>query len=120
MPNESVYGIVLHDQILPNNNVDAPDTPTGVQISEIMYNSSEFASVTLSWNDPAGRVDSYNIKTSSYSQKLNFSVAMPSVNLNQIPYNENVTVSISAVNCVAENEEVNLSFVIGKYFHLIG
>jgi hypothetical protein len=95
--------------------IDAPNTPTGVQISEKMYNSSEFVSVTLSWNDPAGRVDSYKIKTSSFSQKLNFSVTIPSVNLNQIPYNENVTVSISAVNCVAESEEVNISFIVGKY-----
>ena len=89
-------------------------------MSEKMYNSSEFASVTLSWNDPVGRVDSYNIKISvgsSNSQQL--SATMPGLKVNQIPYNENVTVSISAVNCVAESEEVNISFVISKHFHII-
>ena len=97
--------------------IDAPNTPTGVQVSERVYNSSEFASVTLSWNDPAGRVDSYNIKISVGSNNSQqFSVTVPSLNLNQIPYNENVTVSISVVNCVAESEEVNISFVIGKDF----
>ena len=85
-----------------------------------MYNSSEFASATLSWNDPIGRVDNYNIRISvgsSFSQQ--YGVAIPSLKLDQIPYNENVTVGISAVNCIAESEEVNISFVISKHFHLL-
>ena len=87
-------------------------------VTDKMYNSSEFGSATLNWNDSAGRVDSYNIKISVGSNNSQqFSVAVPSLNLNQIPYNENVTVGISAVNCVAESEEVNISFVISKYFH---
>ena len=98
--------------------IDAPSTPTGVLISDKMYNSSKFGSATLNWNDPAGRIDSYNIKISvGLNNSEQFSVAVPSLNLNQIPYNENVAVSISAVNCVAESEEVNISFVISKHFH---
>ena len=100
--------------------IDAPSTPTGVLLSEKVYNSSEFASAMLSWNDPTGRVDSYNIKISvGSSDSQQFSVAMPSLKINQIPYNENITVSISAVNCIAESEEVNSSFVISKHFHLL-
>ena len=86
-------------------------------ISDKMYNSSEFGSATLNWNDPVGSIDSYNIKISVGSNNSQFSVTVPSLNLNQIPYNENITVSISAVNCVAESEEVNISFVISKHFH---
>jgi hypothetical protein len=99
--------------------IDVPSIPTGVLISDKIYNSSEFGSATLNWNDPVGRVDSYNIKISVGSNNSQeFSVAVvPSLNLNQIPYNENVTVSISAVNCVAESEEVNISFNISKHFH---
>ena len=83
-----------------------------------MYNSSDFASVTLTWSDPVGRVDSYNIIKMSVGSSLSeqYSVAMPSLKLNQIPYNENVTVGISAVNCVAQSEEVNISFIISKQF----
>ena len=98
--------------------IDAPSTPTGVLISDKMYNSSEFGSATLDWNDPAGRIESYNIKVSVGSNNSQqFSVAVSSLNLNQIPYNENITVSISAVNCIAESEEGNISFVISKHFH---
>ena len=98
--------------------IDAPSTPTGVLISDKMYNSSEFGSATLNWNDPAELIESYNIKISVGSNNSQqFGVAVPSLNLNQIPYNENVTVSISAVNCVAESEEVNVSFVISKHFY---
>ena len=88
-------------------------------MSEKMYNSSEFTSMILSWNDPIGRVDSYNVMISvgsSDSQEL--SIAMSSLKVNQIPYNENVMVSISAANCVAESEEVNISFIISKHFYL--
>ena len=92
----------------------------GIQVSERMYNSTEFASVTLSWNDSEGHIDSYSVKVSVGSSYLQqFSVAVPSLNLNHIPYNENVTVGISAVNCVAESEDINISFIIGKDF-LIG
>ena len=98
--------------------IDAPSTPTGVLISDKMYNSSEFGSAALNWNDPAGRVDSYFIKISVGSNdSQQFSVAVASLNLNDIPYNENVTVSISAVNCIAESEDINISFVISKHFH---
>lgn len=97
---------------------DAPSTPTDVLVNDKMYNSSEFGSATLNWNDPAGRIDSYNIKISVGSNdSQQFSVAVASLNLNHIPYNENVTVGISAVNCAAESEEVNISFVISKHFH---
>ena len=81
-----------------------------------MYNSSKFASAILSWNEPVGRVDSYNVVISFQSNDSQwFNVAMPGLKVNQIPYNENVTVSISAVNCVNESEEVNISFVISKH-----
>ena len=47
----------------------------------------------------------------SLSQQY-YSAVIPGLKLDQIPYNENVTVGISAVNCIDESEEVNISFVI--------
>lgn len=96
--------------------VDAPNAPTGVHLSEKMYNSSEFASAMLSWNEPVGQVDSYNVMISFESNDSQwFDIAIPGLKVNQIPYNENITVSITAVNCVSESEEVNISFVISKH-----
>ena len=98
-------------------NLDAPGAPTGMLLSEEMYNNSGFASVMLSWDDPIGRIDNYSVRISigsSLSQQ--FSVVMHSQKLDQIPYNENVTIGISAVNCVAEGEEVSISFIVGKAF----
>ena len=36
--------------------------------------------------------------------------------LDEVPYNEDVTITFSAVNCVAESEKVNISFVLSKHF----
>ena len=75
-----------------------------------------FANVSLAWNEPEGRVDNYSIRVSIVGQSLvNFSVTTSNLTLEKIPYNEDITVSISAVNCVAESDKVNISFFISKY-----
>ena len=80
-----------------------------------MYNSSEFASATLSWNEPVGRVDSYNVMISFESNDSQwFDIAIPGLKVNQIPYNENITVSISAVNCVDESEKWPMRYLLLK------
>ena len=78
--------------------------------------------MTFNWNDPVGRVDSYNIRvsigTKNPSQQYYFhGITMLSLKLDWIPYNENITVGISSVNCIDESEEVSDSFVISKLFH---
>ena len=79
--------------------------------------------MTLNWNDPVGRVDSYNIRISigsSPSQEYYFcGVAVLSLKLDQIPYNENITVGISSMNCIDESEEFSDSFVISKHFYSV-
>ena len=70
--------------------------------------------MTLNWNDPIGR--RVDIKISIGSSILQqFSVATSSLVVDQIPYNENVTIGVSTLNCVAESEEVNISFIISNY-----
>ena len=74
-----------------------------------------FANVTLTWNKPGGRVDKYNLNvTIGLNSTLNFSVTEPRLTLAEVPYNEDITVTVSTVNCVTESEEVNISFVISK------
>ena len=77
--------------------------------------------MTLNWNDPVGRIDSYNVRvsvgSSSSQQYYYYGVTVLSLKLDQIPYNENITVGISSVNCIDESEEVSDSFVISKHFH---
>ena len=77
--------------------------------------------MTFNWNDPVGRVDSYNIRVSIGTNPLQqyyfHGITMLSLKLDWIPYNENITVGISSVNCIDESEEVSDSFVISKHFH---
>ena len=71
------------------------------------------ANVTLTWDEPGGRVDKYNVNVSTIGQStLNFSLTKSRLTLDAIPYNQEITVTVSAVNCIAESEEVNISFVI--------
>ena len=81
-----------------------------------MHYGSTFANVSLSWNEPAGRVDSYSIEVSSTGLMLSYSVTESELTLDELPYNEDITTTISAVNCAAESEKGNISFVISKHF----
>ena len=77
--------------------------------------------MTLNWNDPVGRVDSYNVKvsigTNPSEEYYFYGVTELSLKLDQVPYNENITVGITSVNCIDESEEVSDLFIIGKRFH---
>ena len=76
---------------------------------------SMFVNVTLTWNEPGGRVDKYNVNvTIGLNNTLNFSVTEPRLTLAKVPYNEDITVTVSTVNCVTESQKVNISFVISK------
>jgi hypothetical protein len=82
---------------------------------------SMLANVTLTWEEPGGRVDIYNINVSTTrlsTFNLSFSVTESRLTLDGVPYNEDITVIISTVNCVAESEKVYISFVISKHFNL--
>ena len=72
-----------------------------------------FANVSLTWIESAGRVDNYRNNASINglsSLNLSFSMTESRLTLDEVPYNEDVTITFSAVNCVAESEKVNISF----------
>ena len=79
------------------------------------------ANVTLTWKDPGGRVDKYNVNVSTAGLNtfnLSFSVTESRLQLDGVPYNDDIIVTVSTVNCIAESEKINISFVISKYFNL--
>ena len=80
-----------------------------------MY-GTDSSNVTLNWMPPvdARRLAHYRIELTSSSKQL--VVNMTEINLKDIPYNQETTVSISAVNdCSEEGMKLNFSFVICKY-----
>ena len=93
--------------------------PTGIMLNNELHYDSMFANVTLTWNEPGGRMDKYkvNVLTTELNNTLNFSVTESRLTLDEVPYNEDITATVSAVNCVAESEKISISFVISKHFH---
>ena len=102
-----------------NSNADAPSNPGNIVIREKVY-GDVMSNVTLVWmTPPAERVDNYNVKvkllhaeTATYSQE--FQVVMATIQLEGLPYNQEITVSVSAKNCFAEGGVGNISFTICK------
>ena len=98
--------------------LDSPGSPTNIEINDKMY-GTDSSNVTLIWMPPvvARRLAYYKIElTSSETTSKQLVVNMTEVNLKDIPYNQETTVSISAVNnCSGEGMKLNFSFVICKY-----
>lgn len=101
--------------------IAAPGIPTGIVLNNETHYDSMLANATLTWEEPGGRVDTYNVNVSTTGLStfnLSLSVTESRLTLDGVPYNEDITVTISTVNCVAESEIVNISFVISKHFDL--
>ena len=96
--------------------VDSPGSPTNIEIHDKMY-GTDSTNVTLIWMPPvvARRLAHYKIELTSSSKQL--VVNTTEVHLKDIPYNQENTVSISAVNdCSGEGTQLNFSFTICKHF----
>jgi hypothetical protein len=97
--------------------LDLPGIPKNIEISDRVY-GSEYSNVTIIWMPPtvAKRLVHYIVNlTSSETTSKELIVNTTKVNIKDIPYNQETTVSISAVNdCSGEGMKLNLSFVICK------
>ena len=91
-----------------------PSNPTNVIISEKIY-GYESSNATLLWTSPAiGKITNYNIKLilmDRIHQMYQVNRAMIHAN---VPYNEDITASITAENCFGESGELNFTFTICK------
>ena len=96
-----------------------PGSPMNIEISDETY-GIDSSNVTLSWMPPvvAIRLAHYRIELmSSETTAKELIVNTTEVNIKDIPYNQETTVSISAVNdCSGEGMQLNFSFIICKYF----
>ena len=97
-----------------------PGIPTDIALNNETQYGSMLANVTLTWEGPGGRVDKYNVNVSTIESStfnLSFSVTESRLTLDGVPYNDDIIVIVSAVNCVAESAKVNVSFAISKHFN---
>ena len=90
-----------------------------IEINNKMYGTNS-SNVTLIWMPPvvAKRLAHYRIELmSSETTSKELIVNTTEVNIKDTPYNQETTVSISAVNdCSGEGMKQNFSFIICKYF----
>ena len=95
-----------------------PGSPMNIEINDKIY-GIDSSNVTLIWMPPivAKRLAHYRLELmSSETTSKEFIVNTTEVNIKDIPYNQETTVSISAVNdCSGEGMQLNFSFIIRKY-----
>ena len=95
-----------------------PGSPMNIEINDKLY-GIDSSNVTLIWMPPivAKRLAHYRLELmSSETTSKELIVNTTEVNIKDIPYNQETTVSISAVNdCSGEGMQLNFSFIIRKY-----
>ena len=98
--------------------VGLPGSPMNIEIVDKVY-GIDSSNVTLIWMPPAVaiRLAHYKIELLlSETTSKELIVNTVEVNIKDIPYNQETTVSISAVNDYSgEGMKLNFSFVIRKY-----
>ena len=98
--------------------VGLPGSPMNIEIGDKKY-GIDSSNVTLIWTPPvvAKRLAHYRIELmSSEIAAKELIVNTAEVNIEDIPYNQEITVSISAVNeCSGEGMQLNFSFIICKH-----
>ena len=92
-----------------------------------------FYSITLSWAATQFRVDYYMVTITSHAVMLqnelilahmyntsnNFQTPDLSVVISNLPYNENITASLSAHSCIGSSLPENITFNIGKFINYL-
>ena len=91
----------------------SPNRPTNITISQKAYDETG-VNFTLTWNlSLTGRVDTYNVNVSyEPNQLIQYSTKVLSVEVQGIPYDEQVFINITSVNCHSESEKANFNFTI--------
>ena len=102
--------------------VGLPGSPMNIEIVDKVY-GIDSSNVTLIWMPPvvAIRLAHYKIELMlSETTSKELIVNTVEVNIKDIPYNQETTVSISAVNdCSGEGMQLNFSFIIRKYNNIV-
>lgn len=95
--------------------IGMPIRPTNITRAHTTY-SNVASNVTLSWNLPTvGRVDMYHVNVSYEPNMLmNYSTNTPAVTVEGIPYDQQVIVSITSVNCYSDSERAYFNINISE------
>ena len=96
-------------------NVGRPSKPHNITYSDRTYGRTA-SNVTVMWNSPLERVDTYCINASSFGQHQQYMYTSNTskVVLEGIPYNQQIFVNISSVNCHSKSDKVHFNFTISE------
>ena len=92
-----------------------PAKPANITRSQTTYNTTT-ANVTFSWNPKATseRVDTYHVNVSYEPQQMQMVTLTPAVTVEGIPYDQQVVVSVVAVNCYSDSERAYINSTISE------
>ena len=83
-----------------------------IYVNEYANNSS---AVVFSWEHPTdARIDHYQYQLLSSSFMITNNVSNASIVISSIPYDENVTFSLTVHNCIGRSVSYIHTFIIGK------
>ena len=84
-------------------------------ISEKVY-GYESTNISLLWMPPAasGKVDNYNVRLVLMDRKHQIFKVNRAIIHATVPYNQDITASITAENCFGESRELNFTFTVCK------
>ena len=98
---------------------DSPSIPTNINISHKSFDRSSFR-VTLKWDLSVERVHVYHVNTSiGLNLLMEASTNATTIEVSNIPYNQQVTVSIVSVNCYSESAKAKFNFAISESLLII-
>ena len=99
---------------------DTPSRPTNINISHKSFDMTSF-SVTLRWDLSVERVFMYHVNTSvGLSLLMEASTNTTSIEVSNIPYNQQITVSIASVNCYSESAKATFNITISEIKYFLG
>ena len=107
------------------HNLGTPPSPFNLTSFIKEYHDS-FYSITLSWAAAQFRVDYYVMTIISgagillqneliLAHNISNNLQTPSIAIFNLPYNENITVLLSAHNCIGSSSPDSITFNIGKF-----
>ena len=96
-------------------NLGTPNKPNNITLRHRTYNRTA-SNVTMTWNSPQERVDTYciNVSYGQNQQPVKYTSNASKVVLEGIPYNEQIFVNITSANCHSESDRAHFNFTISK------
>ncbi len=100
---------------------ELPLPPTTLQYSVLLYRQ-EHVDIVVEWQYPPDgpRVDKYTLSVTNGTDELLTVISEDTTTQLTIPYNQNLTLSVTASNCVGTSAENSIVFFEGTIFGMPG